>query len=96
MTKRPPLPKRSATTTTSARNLGPTLNKSLGQHFLKNPLVAQTIVDKANIRATDTVLEIGPGSGNLTMKILEKAKKVVAIEYDPRMASELANRVMGT
>ncbi len=33
------------------------------------------------------VLEIGPGTGNLTMKLLEKAKRVVAIELDPRMVS---------
>jgi 18S rRNA (adenine1779-N6/adenine1780-N6)-dimethyltransferase len=62
-------------------------HKSKGQHILKNPLVVQSIVDKAGIKATDTVLEIGPGTGNLTMKLLEKAKKVVAIELDPRMVS---------
>ena len=59
--------------------------KSKGQHILKNPLVVQSIVDKAGIKSTDVVLEIGPGTGNLTMKLLEKAKKVVAIELDPRM-----------
>lgn len=60
-------------------------HKSKGQHILKNPQVVQAIVDKAGIKATDVVLEIGPGTGNLTMKLLEKAKKVVAIELDPRM-----------
>lgn len=51
--------------------------------------VVQAIVDKAGVKATDVVLEIGPGTGNLTMKLLEKAKKVVAIELDPRMVSVL-------
>lgn len=37
------------------------------------------------VKSTDVVLEIGPGTGNLTMKLLEKAKRVVAIELDPRM-----------
>lgn len=45
----------------------------------------QAIVDKAGIKSTDVVLEIGPGTGNLTVKLLEKAKKVIAIELDPRM-----------
>ena len=42
------------------------------------------------------VLEIGPGSGNLTVRILEKAKKVIAVELDPRMAAEITKRVQGT
>lgn len=42
------------------------------------------------------VLEIGPGTGNLTVKILEKAKKVIAVELDPRMAAEITKRVQGT
>ena len=44
-------------------------------------------MDKAGIKPTDVVLEIGPGTGNLTMKLLEQAKKVIAIEVDPRMVS---------
>ena len=41
------------------------------------------------------VLEVGPGTGNLTVRILEKAKKVIAIEMDPRMAAEVTKRVQG-
>jgi hypothetical protein len=48
-------------------------------------MVVQAIVDKAGIKSTDIVLEIGPGTGNMTMKMLEKAKRVVAVELDPRM-----------
>ncbi|KAF9791924.1 S-adenosyl-L-methionine-dependent methyltransferase [Thelephora terrestris] len=66
-----------------------------GQHILKNPLVAQGIVDKANLKPTDKVLEVGPGTGNLTVRILEKAKHVTAVEMDPRMAAELTKRVQG-
>lgn len=71
-------------------------NTNLGQHILKNPLVAQGIVDKANIKPSDIVLEVGPGTGNLTVRILEKAKLVIAVEMDPRMAAELTKRVHGT
>ncbi|KAL6306041.1 S-adenosyl-L-methionine-dependent methyltransferase [Sparassis latifolia] len=66
-----------------------------GQHILKNPQTVQTIVDTANLRPTDNVLEVGPGTGNLTVRILEKAKHVTAVEMDPRMAAELTKRVQG-
>ena len=51
-------------------------NTNLGQHILKNPLIVQSMVDKAALRSTDTVLEIGPGTGNMTVKLLEKSKRV--------------------
>ncbi len=51
---------------------------------------------QANLKPTDKVLEIGPGTGNLTVRILEAAGKVTAIEMDPRMAAELTKRVQGT
>lgn len=70
--------------------------KSKGQHILKNPMLVQTIVQKSGIKSTDIVLEIGPGTGNLTMKLLEVAKKVIAVELDPRMVLELQRRVQGT
>ncbi|XP_071706568.1 ribosomal RNA small subunit methyltransferase-like isoform X2 [Rutidosis leptorrhynchoides] len=67
-------------------------HKSKGQHILKNPLIVDSIVQKAGIKSTDVVLEIGPGTGNLTKKLLEAAKSVVAIELDPRMVLELERR----
>lgn len=79
-----------------AQHTGIEFLKSRGQHILKNPAVVQAIVDKAGIKPTDVVLEIGPGTGNLTMRLLEKAKKVVAVEVDPRMVLELQRRVSGT
>jgi 18S rRNA (adenine1779-N6/adenine1780-N6)-dimethyltransferase len=42
------------------------------------------------------VVEVGPGTGNLTVRLLEKAKKVVAYEIDPRLVAELQKRVQGT
>jgi len=71
-------------------------NHALGQHILKNPLIIQALVEKSALRNTDTVLEIGPGTGNLTVKMLDKVKKVIACELDPRMVAELQKRVQGT
>ena len=71
-------------------------NKDFGQHILKNPLIIQNMVEKAALRPTDVVLEIGPGTGNMTIKLLDKAKKVIACEVDPRMVAELQKRVQGT
>ncbi|KAK2193939.1 hypothetical protein NP493_4g02015 [Ridgeia piscesae] len=68
----------------------------LGQHILKNPLVVASMVEKAALRPTDVVLEIGPGTGNMTVKLLEKVKKVIACEIDPRLAAELQKRVQGS
>jgi 18S rRNA (adenine1779-N6/adenine1780-N6)-dimethyltransferase len=69
--------------------------KKYGQHILKNPLLVDSIVSKAGVKATDVVLEIGPGTGNLTVKLLEVCKKVIAVEVDPRMVIELQRRVQG-
>jgi len=71
------------------------MNKSYGQHILANPLIVNSLVEKADVKPSDVVLEVGPGTGNLTMKILDVARKVVAIEMDPRMAAELTKRVQG-
>jgi 18S rRNA (adenine1779-N6/adenine1780-N6)-dimethyltransferase len=70
-------------------------NTNVGQHILKNPGVAEAIVAKANLKPSDVVLEVGPGTGNLTVRILEKAKKVIAVELDPRMAAEVTKRLQG-
>lgn len=64
-------------------------NKGIRQHILKNPFVVKSIIDKAALRPTDVVLEVGPRTGNLSVKLLEKAKKVNAYELDPRLVAEL-------
>jgi len=68
--------------------------KSRGQHILTNPRILDTIVQKSAIHPSDTVLEIGPGTGNLTLKLLEASREVVAIEIDQRMINILENRAM--
>jgi 18S rRNA (adenine1779-N6/adenine1780-N6)-dimethyltransferase len=69
------------------------MNKAKGQHLLKNPMILKEIVNKSGIKPSDIVLEIGPGTGNLTMLMLEVAKQVVAVEVDPRMVGQLMKRV---
>ncbi|XP_074302633.1 ribosomal RNA small subunit methyltransferase-like [Silene latifolia] len=71
-------------------------HKSKGQHILKNPMLVESIVQKAGIKPTDVILEIGPGTGNLTKKLIEAGKKVVAVELDSRMVLELQRRFQGT
>lgn len=71
-------------------------HKSKGQHILKNPLLIDSIVQKSGIKSTDVILEIGPGTGNLTKKLLEAGKSVIAVELDPRMVLELQRRFQGT
>lgn len=67
-------------------------NKSLGQNFLIDDKVVDTIVASANIGKNDLVIEIGPGLGTLTSRLLEKAGKVIAIELDNRMVNILQDR----
>ncbi|KAH7941714.1 hypothetical protein HPB49_016526 [Dermacentor silvarum] len=76
------------------QNIG--FRTELGQHILKNPLVINGMIEKSAIRPTDVVLEVGPGTGNMTVKLLEKAKKVIACEVDTRLVAELQKRVQGT
>lgn len=71
-------------------------NTSIGQHFLKNPAIIHAIIEKASVKSTDVCLEIGPGTGNMTLPLLDKSKQVLALEYDPRMIRELNKRVEGT
>ncbi|XP_071952284.1 dimethyladenosine transferase-like [Antedon mediterranea] len=71
-------------------------NTGVGQHILKNPLIVDNMIEKAALRNTDICLEVGPGTGNMTVKLLEKAKKVIACELDPRLVAELQKRVQTT
>lgn len=57
-------------------------SKSLGQNFLVDDSVPRDIVSGAEVDENDLVIEIGPGVGTLTAQLLNKAKKVVAIELD--------------
>ncbi|MFA5523191.1 MAG: 16S rRNA (adenine(1518)-N(6)/adenine(1519)-N(6))-dimethyltransferase RsmA [Tissierellales bacterium] len=57
-------------------------SKSLGQNFLIDGNIIDRIVEGANIKDEDGIIEIGPGIGTLTQKLCESAEKVVAIELD--------------
>lgn len=68
-------------------------NKKLGQHILTNTSIITAIITRSKIKPTDVILEIGPGTGNLSIPILQKAKKLICIEKDPKLASELLKKV---
>lgn len=74
------------------KKYGISANKSLGQNFLINDEVVTKIIEKAEISKEDLVIEIGPGLGTLTKKLLKHAGKVIAIELDKRMIEILIDR----
>ena len=67
--------------------------KSLGQHFLTDTRVANRIVAAAAPSPADTIVEIGPGSGILTRRLVEVAGQVVAVEIDAALADRLPDRI---
>lgn len=73
-----------------------TAKKSLGQHWLTSTAARDSIVAAANLTATDTVLEIGPGRGFLTEALLATGAKVVAVEADTRLIEELERKFANT
>ncbi|SCM11035.1 dimethyladenosine transferase, putative [Plasmodium chabaudi adami] len=83
---------------TSKVNNGNRMNmvlfKKHGQHLLKNPGILDKIIIAAKIKSSDVVLEIGCGTGNLTIKLLPLAKKVITIDIDARMISEVKKRCL--
>lgn len=66
--------------------------KSLGQNFLRDKQILSQIIKVADLKAADSVIEVGPGEGILTEKLLEKARRVIAIEIDQRLAEKLEKR----
>lgn len=66
--------------------------KSLGQNFLKSEKILGDIVRAGNVNKKDIVLEIGPGKGALTEKILEKSDFVIAVEKDRDLYSFLKDK----
>ncbi len=66
--------------------------KSLGQNFLKSNKALRTMGEASNLNNKDLILEIGPGKGALTTKILEVAKKVIAIEKDSSLVKYLQEK----
>src|SRR3989344_3343463 len=66
--------------------------KSLGQNFLINTVVLEKIVSAAELNKDDTILEIGPGTGNLTKLLSQKAGRVITIEKDRRLIDGLREK----
>lgn len=67
-------------------------NKNLGQNFLINQEVIDSIILGAKVSKEDLIIEIGPGLGTLTKSLLEKAGKVISIEIDNKMIRILEDR----
>ena len=74
-----------------ALDLRPT--KTLGQNFVIDPNTVRRLVRVAGVGVDDVVVEVGPGLGSLTLGLLEVARRVVAVEIDPRLAGQLATTV---
>ena len=69
--------------------------KSLGQHWLKDRQILDDIADLALGTPAEVCLEIGPGLGTLTSSLLRRFKKVIAVEYDDRLAANLPKSFPG-
>src|SRR3989338_9297123 len=67
----------------------------LGQNFLVNKDIAKKIVEAAELKPDDVVLEIGPGKGILTEELAKKAGKVIAVEIDGNLVEILENKFKG-
>jgi 16S rRNA (adenine1518-N6/adenine1519-N6)-dimethyltransferase len=66
--------------------------KALGQNFLKSELALRKIIEAGEIKQGDIILEIGPGKGALTKKLLERAGVVIAVEKDDKLFEFLKNK----
>jgi len=71
----------------------PTPNKSLGQHWLTDAACLAAMSDAAQVSTDDVVLEIGPGLGTLTSLLVQRARQVIAVEFDEALAQDLPKRV---
>ncbi|MBP9701649.1 MAG: ribosomal RNA small subunit methyltransferase A [Candidatus Pacebacteria bacterium] len=63
--------------------------KTLGQNFLSNPAIAETILRAGEVKKGDNILEVGPGMGFLTDFLLKSGANVTAVEKDDRLISSL-------
>src|SRR5271157_3858445 len=68
------------------------LTKSLGQNFLHDANQLRRIIEAAELKKSDKVLEIGPGLGPLTELLVKNAGEVLAIEKDARLVEVLRER----
>lgn len=75
--------------TTALRSIDLRPTRGMGQNFLTDPEALARIVEAAELDASDTVLEVGPGLGVLTWELIRRAGRVVAVELDKRLAARL-------
>lgn len=66
--------------------------KSLGQHWLFDENILDSIVKTSGVKIEDDVLEVGPGLGTLTKKLLEAGAEIYAVEKDESLALDLKNQ----
>lgn len=66
----------------------------LAQNFLKNPHLATSIVSLSSICKNDLVIEIGPGRGIFTRELAKRAAKIIAIEKDPKLVTQLRRHLV--
>ncbi|QOR71655.1 16S rRNA (adenine(1518)-N(6)/adenine(1519)-N(6))-dimethyltransferase RsmA [Ruania alkalisoli] len=76
-----------------ASRLGIRPTKTLGQNFVTDGGTVRRIVRTAGVTPSDTVLEVGPGLGSLTLGLLETGARVIAVEIDPTLARALPGTV---
>ena len=67
--------------------------KALGQHFLTDNSILDAIVDAAQLAPDDAVVEVGPGKGALTRRLVNRSRSVVAVEMDRTLADSLPQRL---
>ncbi len=79
-------------TKTIMKKYGIKANKDLGQNFLINNEVVENIIKSSDVSKEDLIIEIGPGLGTLTKRLLENAGKVICIELDKKMIKILNDR----
>ena len=67
-------------------------SKRLGQHFLRDQRTIQRIIEALGPKPGETIVEIGPGTGALTSALVESASRVIAVEFDSKLALLLSER----
>ena len=67
-------------------------SKRLGQHFLRDQRTIHRIVDALALTSEETIVEIGPGTGALTSILVERAGRLIAVEFDNKLAPLLSER----
>src|SRR5215211_8973878 len=70
-------------------------SKRLGQHFLRDQRTIHRLVDALAPKPEETIVEIGPGTGALPSVLVERAGRVIAVEFDNKLAPLLSERFAG-